>query len=125
MERGILSPNDIHTITRQAPVYLSPINMAEITFGIGLMTNPKSKQRASAMLRRLRRKPLLRITRETGEIFGKLAAELQRAGRSTNFRVQDLWLAAQAIQRNFTILTSNGKDFMDVPGLKVIVLPVP
>ncbi|MBM3891909.1 MAG: type II toxin-antitoxin system VapC family toxin [Verrucomicrobia bacterium] len=36
-----------------------------------------------------------------------------------------MWLAAQAIQRGFTLLTANAKDFEDIPGLKLTVLTVP
>ena len=125
VERGRLSAADIHAITRQAPIYLSPVNLAELRFGIGLMKDSKQKQRATSMLRRLRRKPLLRITGETGEVFGTLAAQMQQAGRGTGFRIQDLWLAAQAIQRSFTVLTANAKDFQDVPGLKFLSVPIP
>jgi len=125
IERGRLSVADIHAITKQVPVYLSPVNLAEIRFGIELMADPKQKQRAIAMLRRLRRKPLLRITGETAEVFGTLAAQLTRAGRGQDFRIQDVWLAAQAIQRGFTLLTANAKDFEDIPGLKLTVLTVP
>src|SRR3972149_293148 len=49
----------------------------------------------TAMLRRLRRKPQLRITVETAETFGVLAAKLRKAGRDPQVRVNDLWLAAQ------------------------------
>jgi predicted nucleic acid-binding protein len=125
IERGKLSAADIHAITRQVPVYLSPVNLAEIRFGIEMMKDPKQKQRANSMLRRLRRKPLLRITGETGEVFGTIAAKLDQAGRGANFRIQDLWLAAQAVQRDFTLLTANIKDFKDVPGLKFTEVPVP
>lgn len=124
VERGRLSAADIHAITRQAPIYLSPANVAEIRFGIDLMKDARQKQRAMTTLRRMRRKPLLRITSETGEVFGMIAAKLTRAGRGADFRIQDLWLASQAIQRDFTVLTANAKDFKDVPGLKVVVVKV-
>lgn len=123
VERGRISAADIHAITRQAPIYVSPINIAELRFGMGLMRDPSQKLKAGAMLRRLMRKPLLRITGETAEVFGRLAAELTHAGRGAEFRIQDLWLAAQAVQRGFGILTFNAKDFQDVPGLKLIVIP--
>ena len=125
IERGRLSAADIHAITRQEPVYLSPVNVAEVRFGIEVMKSAKQKQRAMAALRRMRRKPLLRITGETAEVFGMIAAKLKRAGRGADFRIQDLWLAAQAIQRGFTVLTSNAKDFKDVPGLKWVMVKVP
>jgi hypothetical protein len=122
IERGRLSAADIHAVTRQAPVYLSPVNLAEIRFGIDLMADSKQKNKAMATLRRMRRKPLLRIGAETAEIFGALAARLAKTARGHDFRVQDLWLAAQAIERKFTLLTANAKDFRDVPGLKFLAV---
>lgn len=125
IERGKLSAADIHAITRQSPIYLSPVNIAEIRFGIDLMKNDKQKQRAMSTLRRMRGKPLLRITGETAEVFGMIAAQLTQTGRGADFRIQDLWLAAQSIQRDFTLLTANEKDFKDVPGLKLVGVKVP
>jgi predicted nucleic acid-binding protein len=129
VERGRLSAADIHAVTRQAPIYLSPVNLAEIRFGIDSMTDAKQKQKAMAMLRRMRRKPLLRIGAETAEVFGVLAARLAASGRGHDFRIQDLWFAAQAIERKFTLLTGNPKDFEDIPGLKFVAvnpaLPAP
>jgi hypothetical protein len=122
IERGRLSAADVHAITRQAPIYLSPVNLAEIRFGIDLMTDARRKSRAMATLRRMRRKPLLRIGAETADIFGALAARMTRSGRGHDFRVQDLWLAAQAIERKFTLLTANARDFRDVPGLKFVAV---
>jgi len=121
VERGTLAAADVHAITRQEPVYLSPVNIAEIRFGLELLSGLQ-KQRTTAMLRRLHRKPQLRITIQTAETFGMLAAKIKKAGRDPHVRVNDLWLAAQAIQRDLRLLTSNARDFADIPGLKVIVL---
>jgi predicted nucleic acid-binding protein len=112
----------VHAITRQEPVYLSPVNVAEICFGLEMLRAGPLKQRAAAAVRRLRRKPQLRITSETAEVFGSLAARLRKAGRDPHVRVNDLWLAAQAIQRDFGLLTSNPRDFEDIPGLKLVSL---
>jgi predicted nucleic acid-binding protein len=54
-----------------------------------------------------------------------LAAKLRKAGRDPHVRVNALWLAAQAIHRNFRLLTSNAKDFADVPGLQMVILKLP
>lgn len=120
LERGKIAAADIHAITKQEPVYVSPVNLAELRYGVELMTDPKMKQRGNAMLRRVRRKPLLRIGGETAEVFGMLAGQLTAVGRGSYFRIQDLWLAAQAIQRDFQLLTANAKDFRDIPGLQMI-----
>lgn len=113
VERGTLAAADIHAITHQDSVYLSPVNVAEIRFGLALLRSGPQKERATAMLRRLRRKPQLRITLETAEIFGSLAARLRKAGKDPHVRINDLWLAAHAIQRDFRLLTSNAKASPD------------
>jgi predicted nucleic acid-binding protein len=125
VERGAIGAADIHAVTKQEPVYLSPINVAEIRFGLDLLPAGPRKQKATAALRRLRRKPQLRITVDTAATFGTLAARIRKAGRDPGVRVNDLWLAAQAIERDFQLLTSNRRDFADIPGLRVVVLPLP
>jgi predicted nucleic acid-binding protein len=125
IERGKISAADIHSITGPGPLFVSPVNLAEIRFGIELMSDAAQKQRAMKMLRRMRRKPLLRITGETAEVFGGIAAKLTRAGRGHEFRIQDIWLASQAVERKFTLLTANAKDFQDVPHLNLIPVKVP
>ncbi len=125
IERGIVAAADIHAITRQEPVYLSPVNVAEIAFGMELLSPGARRQRAAAALRRLRRKPQLRITLETAEVFGRLAAKLKKTGRAPNVRINDLWLAAQAIHRDLGLITTNAKDFRDIPGLRFVSLTLP
>ena len=125
VERGTIGAADVHAVTGQEPVYLSPINVAEMRFGVESMRPGPSKMRAVAMLRRLLRKPHLRITNDTAETFGTLAAAIKAAGSDPAVRVNDLWLAAQAIQRGFTLLTSNPRDFRDVPGLRMVALKLP
>ena len=57
----------------------------------------------------------------TGEIFGGLCAQLHGIKRTHAHRVQDLWLAAQAIQHGVKLLTHNGKDFRDIAGLDLVI----
>ena len=124
IERGTLSAADIHAVTRQDPVYRSPVNVAEIQSGLELLRPGPQKQKAAAALRRLRRKPQLRITVETAEAFESLAAKLRKAGTDPRVRVNDPWLAAQAVQRDFGVLTANAKHFADIPGLRMVALPL-
>ena len=46
VERGLLAVADIHAITRQEPIYLSPVIIAEIRYGIELMEDAAKRQRA-------------------------------------------------------------------------------
>lgn len=117
VEQGKLAPADVAAITGAAAVYISPVTIAELTLGAELAAEPGVRLRRLAALRRLKRKPLLAIDGDTGEEFGRIAAAIKSAGRGHRYRIQDLWLASQAIQHSFRLLTRNGKDFEDVPGL--------
>ncbi len=121
VERGRLSPADVQTYTGENPVFISPVTLAELTFGVEMSRSVDVRQKRAAALQRLRKKPVLLINENTGVLFGQLSAELKRQGRGADFRIQDLWIAAQAIQNNFALLTYNKKDFMDIPGLQLIV----
>lgn len=121
VERGVLGPADIATVTGNEPVYLSPITIAELKFGAENAADAGMRQKRLAALARLKRKPLLIIDETTGEIFGDLAFRLKKNGLDHKYRVQDLWLASQAIQYGFRFLTHNRKDFADIPGLRLVV----
>jgi len=95
------------------------VTIAELKFGADNASDPNIRQRRQAALLRLKRKPVLRIDETTAEIFGSLAAQMKALGRQHRHRVQDLWIASQAIQHNLTLLTYNEKDFIDIPGLSL------
>lgn len=119
VELGNLAPVDIITVTGTEPVYLSPITIAELKFGAECALNPAIRQQRLAALARIRIKPVLLIDEITGEIFGSLAAQLKTGGKSHRPRIQDLWLASQAVQHGFALLTRNMRDFEDIPGLQI------
>ncbi len=125
VERGALAAADVATLTGSQPVFVSPITIAELKFGAETAKEPGVKQKRLATLRRLQRKPLLFIDAATGEIFGSLAAQIRTAGRGHRYRVQDLWLASQAIQHSYKFLTRNIKDFEDLPGLDLTTYKLP
>jgi predicted nucleic acid-binding protein len=123
VERGRLSAADLAGIIGSAPVYGSPISIAELAQAAEYPPEEHVRQRRRATVQRLREKVILPIDGATGEIFGRLAGALVRAGRgSPAHRVQDIWLAAQAIQHKLRLITYNRKDFDDVPGLDLKVL---
>jgi len=123
VERGRLSPGDVAAITGQEPVYLAPPVLAEIQYGVERAKTAAHRQKRAAALDRLRYKPCLVMDAETGAVFGRLAAALDSAGRPSTHRVQDVWIAALAIQHNLKVLTRNPKDFQGIPGLDVLVVP--
>jgi predicted nucleic acid-binding protein len=125
VEQGQITPTQVAFVTGDEPIFLSPVTIAELKFGAEVARKPEIRQKRLAALHRLRGKPVLRIDETTGEIFGGLAAQIKTSGRSHRYRIQDLWLASQAIQHGFRLLTLNGKDFVDIPGLDLNVLPDP
>lgn len=84
-------------------------------YGAETAAKPELRQKRLAAVERLRQKPVLRIDATTGEVFGNLAAQLQVSGRGHSFRVQDLWIASQAIQHGLRLATFHRKDFEDFP----------
>jgi len=122
VERGRLTPAEVAAVTGSEPVFLSPVTIAELEFGAQRAAAPGLKQKRLVGLGRLRRSPVLLIDDTTGEIFGRLAAELAAMGRGHEFRVHDLWMASQAVQHGLSLLTRNRKDFEDIPGLDLVLL---
>jgi predicted nucleic acid-binding protein len=125
VERGTLSPAEVAAVTGSAPVCISPITIAELKYGAEIAPRPDIRQKRLAALQRLKRKPMLRIDEVTGDIFGGLAVPLKTIGRGHDCRIQDLWPASQAIQHGLKLLTYNRKDFADIPGLDLAILPKP
>lgn len=123
VERGVLAPADVMSVTGDAPVFLSPVTIAELYFGAEIARDAGIRHKRFAALQRLQRKPMLNIDGETGVIFGRLAAAIKAAGKSHRHRIQDLWLASQAIQHGFRFLTGNKQDFKDISGLELVVMP--
>lgn len=122
VERGVLAPGDVAAFTRDESVFLSPVTIAELRFGAETAADPGIRQQRLAGLRRLQSRPLVPIDGVTGEVFGTLAAEIRRAGRQHRYRVQDIWLASQAIQHGYRLLTRDRVDFGDIPGLDLVVI---
>jgi predicted nucleic acid-binding protein len=77
--------------------------------------------RRAAYLRQLERRPVLDIPRHTSAAVGVLATAVKQSGRSPCPSYDDLWIAAQAIEHGYALMTLNVADFADLPGLMVWV----
>ena len=76
----------------------------------------------AACLRQVESRPTLDVSMHAAAACGRLAATVKLAGRSPRPRYNDLWIAAQAIEHNFQLLTLNPVDFADLPGLRLMLL---
>lgn len=57
--------------------------------------------------------------------FGKVAADLRRAGRKTNARAYDALIAATAIANGLPLHTTNPDDYAAIAGLELTPIPHP
>lgn len=123
VERGRLAPGDVAAITGDEPVYLAPPVLAELEYGVRRAATPAQRQKRASALARIRRKPCLIVDGETGLTFGRLAADLDSAGTPHSYRIQDIWLAALAVQHGLKVLTGNPRDFEGIPGVEILAIP--
>jgi hypothetical protein len=81
--------------------------------------NCKEITPTDALQRSFEQRPVLDVSSLTASVFGILAAFMKQSGRSPRARVNDLWIAAQAMENDYALLTANLKDFEGLPGLRV------
>lgn len=121
VEQGLLTPEQVSAVSGERPVYLSPVTLAELRQGAELAPDPGIRQKRLRTWRRMHRKPVIPIDAGTAEVFGELAAHLVADGRRRHrTRVQDLWIASQAVQHGLELMTRNRQDFADIPGVDLI-----
>jgi predicted nucleic acid-binding protein len=107
-----------------APVFTSVISLGELSFGVHACTDPVERALRAACLRQVESRPALQVSRHTAAAFGVLAAAVKQSGRSPRPRYNDLWIAAQAIEHGYTLLTLNTNDFAALPGLRLATIPL-
>lgn len=103
------------------PVFTSAISIGELSFGVHACADATLRSMRAAFLRQVESRPVLEISRHTAAAFGLLAAAVKQSGRSPP-RYNDLWIAAQAIENGYTLLTLNTGDFANLPGLRISTL---
>ena len=67
VERGTISPADVAVYTTNEPVFISPVTIAELTFGAEMAKEEQIRQKRLVALNRLRKKPFIIIDESTGD----------------------------------------------------------
>jgi len=114
---GQLEPARIIAIAGDWPIFTSTISLGELSFGVEACGNPAERAIRAAYLRQVESRPVLPVSKNTAAAFGVLAAAVKQSGKSPRPRYNDLWIAAQAIEYGYTLLTLNFNDFVSLPGL--------
>ncbi len=96
--------------------FTSAINIGEIYFGANRSDKRDTILRAfkSFVFPHI---VILPFDEESGKIFGKLKATLEKKG--TGCSEPYLRIAAIAVQHSFTLITGNTKHFNKIPGLSI------
>jgi predicted nucleic acid-binding protein len=119
---GQIKQQDVVRISGDDPVFISVISLGELSFGVESCPDPSERAIRAACLRQIERRPSLEVSRHTSSSFGVLGAALKKIGRSPRPRYNDLWIAAQAIEHGYKLLTVNTDDFDGLPGLQILTL---
>ena len=106
-------------VAGEVAVFTSVISLGELNFGVQSCPDPTERAIRAAYLRQVESRPTLSVSQHTAAAFGVLAAAVKQAGRSPRPSYNDLWIAAQAIEHGFVLLTLNINDFAGLPGLRV------
>lgn len=116
-----LARDRVIEVAGEVPVFTSVISLGELSFGVQSCGDPAERARRAAVLRQIELRPTLDVTAQSASAFGLLCASVKAAGRSPRPRMNDLWIAAQAIENGYALMTLNQRDFADLPGLQVVV----
>lgn len=116
LERGD-EPNVIERAhqCQSSNLYLSTIVLGEIEAGIQRSSRAHYAREAYDIL--LRSRPLVGVDSACATVYGRLRAHLLDRGQTIG--ANDLWIAAQSICHDLTLVTANVKEFSRVPDLEI------
>jgi predicted nucleic acid-binding protein len=98
---------------------LSPVSVAELVHGIFRAQTPAASQRRRLYIEEIVSLiPVHRVTKETGWLVGQIQG--QEAAKGNVLPLNDLMIAAAAIEQGYAVLTGNVRHFRKIPGLTVI-----
>jgi tRNA(fMet)-specific endonuclease VapC len=102
-------------VTPLSALRLSTIVLGELEYGAEKSAHSRRNRARLATV--ARRFPLVGIDYETTRHYARVRALLERRG--TTIGANDLWIAAQALAIDATLVTDNQREFSRVPGLKL------
>ncbi|WP_425230189.1 PIN domain-containing protein [Sphingomonas sp.] len=107
-------------VARSAPLFLSSATLIELTGGV--YARPELSRARREGLQSLLRQATPIVLDDT--VIGRYDGILRVTGFS-RAKVFDRVIAATAIAHDLTLVTINGADFREIPGLKLEVWPAP
>lgn len=101
--------------TPASDLILSPVVLGELETGVEKSARvEQNRARLAGVVERLDLAPL---GVETSHVYARIRADLESKG--TPIGANDLWIAAQAIALDATLVTDNVREFSRVAGLRI------
>ncbi len=131
--RGILDTSTVVLLSRltdpeQLPVEpaVTTITLAELSVGPLVADDPTTRAARQAHLQHPEADfDPLPFDAAAARAFGRVAADLRAAGRTTRARAYDALIAAVAVSQDLPLYTVNERDFEHIDGLEVVAVPHP
>ena len=100
-------------------VYISVVTISELLVGVHRANNEERRIIRSAYVEQILSSFIaIEITASISRIHSTIVANLLQRGQIIG--VQDMWIAATAIQNGFSVLTYDVSDFSRITGLNVL-----
>ena len=100
-------------------VYISVVTISELLVGVYRANNEERRIIRSAYVEQILSSFIaIEITASISRIHSTIVADLMQRGQIIG--VQDMWIAATAIQNGFSVLTYDVSDFSRITGLNVL-----
>ena len=102
--------------TRPGDRYLSLITLGELYYGV--FNSIRWQQNLVRYRGFFARTKVLPFTPDVADRYGRVKVHLQKRGAP--IADNDLWIAAHALEHDFTLVTNNERDFSRIPRLKLV-----
>lgn len=100
-------------------VAISAVTVAELVHGFARATSDAIRDRRRSFIDELKRHvPVLGVTANTAEVAGLIGGD--QAARGVSLPLDDLLIAACAIEQGYAVVTLNERHFRKIPGLEVV-----
>jgi predicted nucleic acid-binding protein len=131
--RGVLDTSTVILLPRLSGAALLPsqplitaVTLAELTVGPLVARTGEEQAARQAVLQQAEADfDPIPFDAAAARTFGRVAASLRRAGRTTAARAYDALIAATAMAHDLPIYTCNPADFAGIEGLEVVTIPHP
>ena len=121
-ERKKVDPSTLSTGRKNSPSGISVVSIAELLHGAHRADTEARRERRLAFVENLcKRFSVFDYDAATAKIYAEIWSKTARKGITIG--VNDLIIASTAIARGYSVLTFNRKDFENIEGLRLVVLP--